>query len=281
MNFFERLLSIDRRWIFLMIAIAVVIPFFVPLGLPVVVTRPVRQLYDAVEGVVPNDKPLLLAIDYAPATLPELEPMSLAILRHAFSRDVNVAVLTLHPAGYGLAQRAVNQVAEEYDMEYGEDYVFLGFQPGLSAVILGLGVNIRNVFPEDAYGTPLSQIPMMEGVRNYDDIPFLVTFAGWSAAEAWIYYAHQPYRQRVAAGVTAVMATDYYPYLSAGQLEGLLGGMRGAAEYEELIEQRDAGSRGMDSQSVIHILIIILIILGNAAYFSQRTRERREAAEQA
>jgi len=76
MNVFERLLSIDRRWIFLMIGIAVVIPFFVPLGLPVVVTRPVQQLYDAVDGVVPNDKPLLLAIDYAPATLPELEPMS-------------------------------------------------------------------------------------------------------------------------------------------------------------------------------------------------------------
>ena len=52
MNFFERLLSIDRRWIFLMIGIAVVIPFFVPLGLPVIVTRPVQQLYDAVDEVV-------------------------------------------------------------------------------------------------------------------------------------------------------------------------------------------------------------------------------------
>lgn len=281
MNVFERLLTIDRRWIFLMIGIAVVVPFFAPLGLPVVVTAPVRQMYDAVDEIVPNDKPLLLSIDYAPATLPELEPMAIAIMRHAFSKDINVAVMTLNPAGYGLAERALNQVAEEYGQTYGEDCVFLGFQPGIAAVVLGLGVNIRNVFPEDAYGTPLSELPMMDGIRNYDDIPLAVTFAGWSAAEAWIYYAHEPYRQRVGAGVTAVMATDYYPYLSAGQLDGLLGGMRGAAEYEELVGQRDAGSRGMDSQSVIHLLIIILIAVGNAAYFSGQRRKRREMLDQA
>jgi hypothetical protein len=69
------------------------------------------------------------------------------------------------------------------------------------------------------------------------------------------------------------MATDFYPYLNAGQLVGLLGGMRGAAEYEGLIQHPDQGVRGMDSQSVIHLLIIVLIAIGNAAYFvSRRTK---------
>ena len=270
----QKVLRVDRRWIFLAVGIAVVIPFFFPLGLPVVVTGPVQSLHDAVEALPPNSQPLLLAIDYAPATLPELEPMSLAILRQAFSNDVNVMVMTLHPAGYGLAERAVLQVAEEYDRVYGEDYVFLGFQPGTSAVILSLGINIRNVFPEDAYGTPLSELPLMQGVRNYDDIPLLITLAGWSAAEASVCFAHEPYGQQVGAGVTAVMATDYYPYLNAGQLVGLLGGMRGAAEYEVLIDHPDQGARGMDSQSIIHLLIIVLIIIGNVAYFATRKAKK-------
>jgi hypothetical protein len=274
MSWADKVLSIDRRWIFLAIGIAVTIPFFFPLGLPVVVTSPVQSMYDAVDGLEPDSNPLLLSIDYAPATLPELEPMSVAILRHCFEKDVNVAVMTLHPAGYGLAEDVLLRIAAEYDKVYGEDYVFLGFQPGVSAVILGMGINIRNVFPEDAYGTPLDDLPLMRGIRNYDDIPLVISLAGWSAAEAWVYYAYQPYRQRVGAGVTAVMATDFYPYLNAGQLEGLLGGMRGAAEYEELIEKPDQGSRGMDSQSVIHLLIIILIAAGNAAYFiSRRSRK--------
>ena len=270
MSWAEKVLQIDRRWIFLAIGIAVTIPFFLPLGLPVVVTPPVQSLYDAVEELEPNSSPLLLSIDYAPATLPELEPMSMAIMRHCFENDVNVVVMTLHPAGYGLAERALLAAAGEYGLTYGEDYVFLGFQPGVSAVILGMGINIRNVFPEDAYGAPLDDLPLMQGVRNYDDIPLVISLAGWSAAEAWVYYAYQPYRQRVGAGVTAVMATDFYPYLNAGQLEGLLGGMRGAAEYEVLIDTPDQGSRGMDSQSVIHLIIITLIAVGNAAYFISR-----------
>ncbi len=271
---FEKFLKIDRRWIFLAVGVAVVIPFFFPLGLLVDVTPPVQSLYDAVDVLPPSSQPLLLAIDYAPATLPELEPMALAILRHAFSRDVNVAVMTLHPAGYGLAERAGLQVAEEYDRVYGEDYVYLGFQPGTSAVILSLGVNIRNVFPEDAYGTPLSEFPIMDGIRNYDDIPLLITLAGWSAAEAWVYFAHEPFGQEVGAGVTAVMATDYYPYLNTGQLVGLLGGMRGAAEYEGLVGHPDKGVRGMDSQSIIHMLIIALIVVGNIAYFATRKSKK-------
>ena len=270
MSWAEKVLQIDRRWIFLAIGIAVTIPFFLPLGLPVVVTPPVQSLYDAVEGLEPGSSPLLLSIDYAPATLPELEPMSMAIMRHCFRNDVKVVVMTLHPAGYGLAERALLAAAEEFDLTYGEDYAFLGFQPGVSAVILGMGINIRNVFPEDAYGAPLDDLPLMQGVRNYDDIPLVISLAGWSAAEAWIYYAYQPYRQRVGAGVTAVMATDFYPYLNAVQLDGLLGGMRGAAEYEVLIDRPDQGLRGMDSQSVIHLIIIVLIAVGNAAYFISR-----------
>jgi hypothetical protein len=273
-SFWERLLKTDRRWIFLAIAVAVVVPFFLPLNLPVIVTEPTQDLYDAVNAIAPNDKPLLLAIDYAPATLPELDPMAIAILRHCFEKNIRVIVMTLNPAGYGLAERAMLQVAEQYHKTYGEDYVFLGFQPGIAAVILGMGVSIRNVFPDDAYGTPLKDLPMMEGIRNYDDVPLLVTLAGWSAAEAWIYYAYQPYHQQVGAGVTAVMATDFYPYWNTGQLVGMLGGMRGAAEYEVLVHQEGAGVRGMDSQSIIHILIIVLIVAGNLAYFMSGRKKR-------
>jgi hypothetical protein len=284
MRWFDKLLGIDRRWIFLAIGIAVVIPFFAPMGFPVVVTEPVQRLYDAVEGLPTDGKPLFLSMDYAPATTPELDPMSIAIMRHAFRRGLPVVVLTLHPAGYGLAQRAIATVVDErepgHELEYGTDYIFLGFHPGIAAVMLGMGIDVQNVWAEDAYGTPTADLPIMEGVRNYDDIPLVISIAGSAYPDSWIYYAYQPYGQRVAAGVTAVMATDYYPYLDSGQMVGLLGGMRGAAEYEELIQRHDKGVRGMDSQSVIHIFIIVLVILGNVAYFAQR-KGKRAAVEPA
>ena len=209
MRWFDRLLGIDRRWIFLAIGVAVVIPFFAPMGFPVVVTEPVQRLYDAVEELPTDGKPLFLSMDYAPATTPELDPMSIAIMRHAFRRGLPVVVLTLHPAGYGLAQRAIATVVEEHDVEYGTDYIFLGFHPGIAAVMLGMGIDIQNVWAEDAYGTPTAELPIMEGVRNYDDVPLLVSIAGSAYPDSWIYYAYQAYGQRVAAGV-------YFYRLEAG-----------------------------------------------------------------
>jgi hypothetical protein len=281
MGWLAKFLQIDRRWIFLAIAVAVVIPFIWPMGLPVVVTKPVQDLYDAVDAIPPNSQPLFISVDYAPSTVPELDPMTYAILRHAFSKDIRVVVLTLDPAGYGLAERALETVAREYGKERNRDYAYLGFQPGIATVVLGMGVDIAGIFPEDAYGTPLSEIPVMNGIKNYDQVPLLVTIASSGVIEAWVIYAHQPYDANIGAGVTAVMATDYYPFLDTGQLVGLLGGMRGAAEYETLVEHPDAGVRGMDSQSVIHILIIALIVLGNVAYFGTRKRRQQEAAQDA
>jgi hypothetical protein len=83
----------------------------------------------------------------------------------------------------------------------------------------------------------------------------------------------------VGAGLTAVMAPKYYPFLQTGQLSGLLSGMKGAAEYENLIYQKGyarslgKAETGMNSQSMIHLLIIVLIVLGNIGYFFSRRKK--------
>jgi hypothetical protein len=64
------------------------------------------------------------------------------------------------------------------------------------------------------------------------------------------------------------MTADYYPYLSAGQILGLIGGMKGAAEYERLMDLFGDARRGMDAQSLVHVVIVVLVILGNLALFS-------------
>ena len=54
---------------------------------------------------------------------------------------------------------------------------------------------------------------------------------------------------------------------------GLLGGMKGAAEYEKLSENQGRAMRGMDPQSIIHFLIIFFVILGNVGYFISKKKE--------
>ncbi len=198
--------------------------------------------------------------------------MAVALLRQAFARQLRVIALTIHPQGPLMAEQAFATVAPASGAVYGRDYVNLGFKPGGSAVILGLGTDLHNVYTTDLKGTPLTALPVMNGVTNYDDVALLIDLATGNAPGAWIAFARERFKVRLAIGVTAVMATDFYPYFQTGQLVGLINGLRGAAEYEHLIGQPDRGSLGMSSQSVAHLVIILLVVLGNIGYFATRRR---------
>ncbi len=310
-NFFKIVLELDRRWIFLTVAIVVVLPLLFPIGLPTDITPPVQTLYDAIDNIPANDKPLLISFDYGPDTAPELDPMAKAIMRHCFSKNIRIMLMSLYADGAGMAQRALESVVsnEFPDKKSGVDYTFLGFIPGSTAVILNMGQSIHETFPSDGYGYSLSELPMMESVDTYEDIPLMVDISGSATPRAWLSYAQTRFRQEIGVGTTAVSAAEYYPYLQTGQFKGMLGGLKGAAEYEEL-NARDSTYRkyfvdfykgdsahkefyenynghledlekeypqprreatiGMDSQSLVHILIMFLIIVGNIAFFVTR-----------
>ena len=267
------LLALDRRVVFFLVAAAVAFPLVLPLNLPVHVSQQVIQLYDAVESLAAGGEPVIVAIDFDPSTVPELRPMAVAVIHHLFKKRIPFILLTLHPAGYGIAQDIVNTVKLNYpDVVYGKDYAFMGYAVGYSLVILGIGQDFAATFPQDAYGTLVSKIPVTKNVKNFQDIAMVIDFSASSLFEVWIMFAYQKHGCKVGAGVTAVMASDAYPFLQAGQLEGLLGGLSGAAEYEDLVKEPGTAKAGMDAQSVVHIVIIFLIILGNIAYFGTRRK---------
>ncbi|MEO0080417.1 MAG: hypothetical protein ABIK44_07065, partial [candidate division WOR-3 bacterium] len=224
-------------------------------------------------------KTLLISVDFDPASMPELYPMLVALMRHAFARDVKVLLCGLWVTGAGLADQAVSTVPKEFGKEYGKDVVYLGWKAGVDAVILGMGENIKNVFPMDYYGHELDSLPMMQEVTRLRDIPFAVALsAGMPGFQDWLLYGQSRYGLKVGAGVTAVSAADAYPYLQTGQLSGLLAGMKGAAEYEVLVQKKGYSRAympavaAMDSQSLAHVVIMVLVIIGNLAFFATRKR---------
>ena len=340
----EKIISIDRRYIFILIALAVMIPLLFPIGMNITPTDEVRAVYDYIEQIPPGST-ILVALDYDPASLAELYPMTVAVLRHVFSRKVKVIGMTLWSTGATLGNMAMREAADGI-ARAGEDYAYLGFVTGATNVIMRMGEDISAVFPEDYGGTPMSELPVMEGIKNYKDISLMIDFAAGSSPVWWIVYAGTKYNQTIAVGCTAVSAVGYYPYLGSRQIIGLIGGMKGAAEYEKLItllfsiesenqvdldnesvsaslrqkfqnngislsqsatvsienkgsnwlitdEDNDksylvmvseeglnvyaktigAATAGMDSQSIVHITIILLIILANVSYFIMRRRE--------
>ncbi|HDR06529.1 MAG TPA: hypothetical protein ENN88_02750 [Candidatus Coatesbacteria bacterium] len=158
----------------------------------------------------------------------------------------------------------------EEPLASGMDYALLGFRAGFSSVIISLGEEIKNVYPNDFYGTPLDVMPLFDGVRSYDDMAAAIDISWSSTPEAWVEFAGVPFGIPVLVGCTAVSAPQYYAYLQTGQMAGLLGGLKGAAEYERVTNSPGSAGRGMVAQFGVHALIVLLIVLGNVAYFVGR-----------
>lgn len=274
----QRLLRIDRRIIFLLVALLTLTFILHPVGLALRVSPEVRSVYEYVDKL-PEGAAFLLSMDFDPASKPELAPMAVALLRHAFARKLRVMVMTLWVTGAGLAESIVTAAAKEAGKVSGQDYVFLGFTPGSVNVIINMGQDLAKAFPKDQYGKPLGELPMMQGIKSLRDVQYMISLgAGSPGVEAWYVYGKEKYGFELGGGVTAVSAAGLYPLLQTGQINGLMGGLRGAAEYEALLGRRGKATAGMDAQSATHLLIIVLILIGNIGYLAGRRQGERQGA---
>ena len=271
MSLVTSLRNLDRRWIFLAVGLLVILPLL--FGLHIAPVQPgfrARGFYDAIEKL-PKGSTVLLAGDYDPGTAAENYPMHLAAARHLMRRDMKIIALALYPAGPPLTDQVLAIAGEEYGKKPGVDYVNLGYKVGNELVMSSMGQSIPRTFPMDKAGTPVDQIPVMRGVHNFSQIKLLVSVsAGYPGTKEWVQQVVSRFHLPMVAGVTAVSAPEYYPYLQAGQLQGLLGGMAGAAEYEVLVEKPGLATRGMDAQSLAHVLIAFMIVLGNLAFLPDK-----------
>lgn len=266
-DFALRLLRLDRRVIFLLIGVATLLPLLYPVGLPIRVSPEVRRIYDYMDQL-PTGALVLLSMDFEPGGKPELYPMAVALLRHAFHKDLKVLGMTLWPAGAGLAETAFTEVAREMGKEKGRDYVFLGYAPGDASAVISMGQDFHAAFPADYYGTKTADIALLKNVRSLRDMQYVLSLSvGFPGLDTWYVYGKEKYGFELGGGCTAVSAPRFYPLLDTGQINGLLGGLRGAAEYEILLGVKGKAMAGMDAQSATHFLIIFLIVTCNTIYF--------------
>ena len=137
------------------------------------------------------------------------------------------------------------------------------------------------------------EMEITKGIKKLSDVDYIIDLAAGASIDIWVAYGVERYKFKLGGGVTAVSATQYYPYLDTGQLNGLIGGLKGAAEYEKLVDDKYGlkanpnrkipedvekktflgnGMKGMGSQSIVHALIIFIVVITNIFYFITRKK---------
>jgi len=291
MNLLKVLDAIDRRWVFLWMGLAVAVPILW-IGLtgrtfPETPTPAARAVYEAIDSL-PTGSLVLFAFDYDPASSGELQPMSTSLLRQCAAKGHRIVCIALWPLGGNLAQETItNVIREDYpNMREGVDFVNLGYQAGNEGVMKVALTDFIKAFPVDSRGQAASKIEMLRGVKRVSDFPLLINVsAGYPGNKEWIQYVitSSEGKMKMVAGCTGVQAPQMYPYYPA-QLAGLLGAIKGAAEYESLVNQSIGGiappkyleaQRRMAPQLFGHLLMVLLIIVGNIIFFANKRGDLR------
>lgn len=301
-SFWMRLNGIDRRWIFLAMALAVAGPILwvgvTGSTLPEKATRPVKGAFHAIDDLPAGSK-VLISFDFDPASAGELQPMATAFINHCAIKGHKLYCITLWAPGTPLIEQTITDVIGRYHKgkyEYGKNLVNLGYQAGNEGVMKNATSNFLLAFPKDVKGTPTGQIEMMQAISRVGDFDLLISIsAGYPGAKEWVQYAvsgtlTSTKPLKFVAGCTGVQTPQVMPYYPV-QMAGVLGAIKGAAEYEvevnKLVAEANPGKpvppslldaqRRMAPQLVAHVLMVCLIILGNIIYFTTRPGRARGA----
>ena len=284
--------NLDRRWIFLLMFLSVSIPIII-IGItgqsfPEKPTALSITTFETIENLKEGDK-VLLSFDFDPASEGELGPMATAFTYHCAAKKLKMYFMALWPVGPQMVDNAIENVIKKDfpHLVYGEDYVNLGFKSGGEGVIKVIVTDFMELYSTDAKGTPFKSIPMNKEISSVQDMDLVINIsAGSAGTKEWVQYAVTPYPDEITliAGCTGVQAPLLYPYIPE-QLPGLLGAIKGAAEYEKLVFDRyyrdeglevpgryQEGVRRMGPQLVAHLLMILLIIAGNYIFFAEKKR---------
>jgi len=277
------------RWIiYAILIIAVSLPII--MGKPFVSrtiepTAATVEMHRVIESLDSLD-PVLVAFDYDPTGSGEMDPIASALIGHLMDRGAKLVVVSLLPAGPATAQSLLAELAAgrpDYAQGYGERYANLGYLPGQAAAVRLLGLSLETALPRDFYGTPLSELPVMQGLDSTRAFSLIVELAAsQDTLRWWIEQAGTPFAIPLGTGASASVIPVARPYYEteARQLVGLVGGVPDAVTYEALVNDQGSATSSsaarLDSQLAGQLLFVLVILAGNVAYFSRRgTRRER------
>lgn len=262
-----------RHWIFLGLLLVIVAAMLVNISLDTPSSAETAKFHAFLDSL-PAGSTVIVSFDHEASALPEIRPLSVAVLRHLFSHDHKLIGLALLAEGTGIGNQLMEQVAGEFRKAYGADYVYLGYQPQPIAAIISMGESLKKTFPTDYFARPYDSLPLLSSMSSLGQAAAVVSIADGNLTTHWIEYGRARFNVPIVGAVTGAMMTSYDPYLASGQLAAMVGGLRGAAEYETLIGRRGSGARGMLAQTTGHLYVIAMILVGNIIYFAARRRGR-------
>jgi hypothetical protein len=267
----DKLQNIDRRIVYLLFFIVTTIPFINPIPLSVQTAEYTQATYDLIEKLKPGDV-VLIDIRFSPQSAGEMVPPYKALLSHIASRPgVKILWFCTSFNGVTYMDMGIRQV-EAMGKAYGKDIVGFGYLAGEEMACAAVAQDLRKAFPMDSRGNRTDSLEAASTVKTAKDLALILQVAdGGMGVLTWVRQGYVPFGTKIVSILGQTMIPANLPYYQGKQAAGLISGLQGAAEYEQLLKTPGRGSACLGAQTFGHIYVIILLLTANIAYIIKKT----------
>ena len=294
----QRAQLVDRRIVYVALALALAVPFLVEYTLPIYPDTYTRMFFNTIEQIandpVEREKVVLVLSQWGPGSDGENGPQLQVLFRHLLRQRLKFILLSTadDPVGLALAelrlqwamedeQRRAQRLGEPVpEWVYGTDYMNFGFQPSpiFEPLARPVVLETRALFREDyVYKKPLTDenFPLLRSFHGVADIALFMIVSHTDEAKAVCGIVQRQVPDlKVAEATMGIVANDLYPYVKSGQLSGLLNSARAATEYLYLLDPADTTTSPNDnSMSLGKMFLLVMVLLGNVALLITRRAE--------
>ena len=293
-SFWVKAEQVDRRVIYLLIALALALPLLLGLRLPPARMAAAEAFYQTIDALPTDDgKLVLLSFDFGPGTSAENAPQAKVTVEHLMRKRIPFALVSLYTQAVPILRELPLIVAKDLaaenpgqKWEYGKDWINLGYKPQPSIFLQGFSgaKDLHAYLRADAEGTPLKDLPLFSTVHTIRDIKLIAEFTGLVGVfSSWIqYFQADGYTPKFLHGCTSITIPEAYLYYSSKQIQGFFEGIAGAAWYDKLLNKsfpnrkKEYGTEINSGLAFAQIAILVLIFLGNlGAYMVRREAARK------
>ena len=278
MSALENLGRIPRPVIYLLTIVILIVPLFFPWNFPISVSDEISLMFEDIDALQPGDT-IVFQHMMSAGFWGEQQHQAYALLQHLFLLDgVKFILVPMRSVDtMALMHRTMDIIENPLDKQYGIDYVALQYLPALEPGAMSIAEDFKGTYTTDEYGTPIEELPLMDDINEVGDIKIWVwmEFARYQVITPRFIYPK--WTEVTYFGICGGEGFMFMaPYMGNIYKSGMTG-TRGAAEYQGLCRDR-YGSKvtgavaQMDALSGYHLLGIILVILGNIAYFAARSK---------
>jgi len=264
----------DKRWIYVLLFILVLVPLLNPIGMPIAVSDWTKDYYEKVNTLKEGDI-VLDSWDMEYSGYMELKPGVLASHRMFIEKGVKLCITLNHPEGIAIPDAVfgpLESVMNKYDYTYGDDYIILGYVLPNEAAVAAMATDFHGAVSVDWLGNSIEGT-FLDGIKDGGDFVMVASYTTGIVSTSIVRHFGQTFGVPIVRNAIGVMVSAQTAYLDAGVIDALLASTRGGAELEYMIQAPGPGLKSMDAFTFGHYMLIIFIIIGNIGYFGLKKRD--------